>query len=332
MGINPVKYGIYKNKVLGCVLGTAIGDALGMPAEGMTKNEIISNYGRIEEYLPPKNHFKNILNAGDYTDDTEQTICLIRSITKEGFDKNLFVKELIKWYKNNPIGIGPTSKKAIEKLINGDYSGIDSKTCGAAMRISPLGIFYYDNPKMLKEAIIEASKITHNNSEAIAGALTVGFLVSWCLNNSSYNNNININNSSESSKTFLYNHPKNFISELVKFIRDISEVFAEKILLIKKIRTLDEGYELFGTGMDAIECVPSAILTFYLTDDFKTGMINAINAGGDTDSLGSIYGAIAGTYYGINHIPEKWVMNINNRHYLTELGNYLFNLKFQTFK
>ncbi|WP_292460032.1 ADP-ribosylglycohydrolase family protein [Methanothermococcus sp.] len=318
---------IYKIKIQGCIFGTAIGDALGMPSEGLTKNEIISNYGIIDDYLPPKNHFKDILNAGDYTDDTEQTICLIKSITKEGFDKNLFIKELIKWYRNNPVGIGPTSKKAIESLINGNYNGLNSKTCGAAMRVSPLGIFYYDNPYKLKNAIIEASKITHNNSEAIAGALAIGFLVSWGLNN-----NLTMNNSlSKSVKTFRCNHSKNFISKLAEFIEDISEEFAEKILIIKKIKTIEEGYELFGTGMDAIECVPSAILTFYLTNDFKTGMIKAVNAGGDTDSLGCMYGAIAGTYYGYGNIPKKWINGIKNKDYLMSLADYLHSLKFQRF-
>jgi ADP-ribosylglycohydrolase len=97
------------------------------------------------------------------------------------------------------------------------------------------------------------------------------------------------------------------------------------------METVEEGYELFGTGMDAIECVPSAILTFYLTDDFKAGMIKAVNAGGDTDSLGCIYGAIAGTYYGFNNMPERWVKGIKNRDYLISLADYLHSLKFQRF-
>ena len=313
----------YKHKIRGCIFGVAIGDALGMPSEGLTKDEIISNYGKIDDFLAPKNHFKNILNAGDYTDDTEQTICLIKSITKGGFDRNLFINELIKWYKSKPVGIGPTSKKAIENLINGNYGGIDSKTCGAAMRVSPLGIFYYDNLPELKNTIIEASKITHNNNEAIAGALAVGFLVSWCLKSSSNTDKSLL----ESGETFRFCHHKDFISRLADFISDVSEEFAERILDIEKIKTVEEGYKIFGTGIDAIECVPSAILTFYLTDDFKTGMIKAVNAGGDTDSLGSIYGAIAGTYYGFEDIPERWITGIKNKYYLMSLADYLYGFE-----
>jgi len=303
----------YASKIQGCIFGVAIGDALGMPSEGLSKNEIIEKYGIITDYTTPKNHFRNILEAGEYTDDTEQTICIIKSITKDGFNKDIFINELINWYKNNPVGIGPTSQKSIEYLINNNYNGVDSKTCGAAMRVSPLGLYYYDNIEELKTKIIESSKLTHNNNEAIAGALAIGYIVSYCFKYCG-----------DMSSSYL--DKNRLLMETSNFIKEFSVEFAEKINHISNLKSIEEGYKLFGTGMDAIECVPSAILTFYLTDDFKTGMIYAVNAGGDTDSLGSIYGAIAGTCYGINSIPKKWIDGIKNKNYLMNLADYLTNL------
>ena len=67
-----------------------------------------------------------------------------------------------------------------------------------------------------------------------------------------------------------------------KFIEDVSYDFSEKILLINDLNSADEAYDLFKTGLPAIECVPSAIATFLRTDTFKDGMISCVNAGGDT--------------------------------------------------
>jgi ADP-ribosylglycohydrolase len=239
------------NKFKGCFVGLAIGDAMGMPSEGLTKEEIKSTYGIIEDYKNPENHFKGYLKAGQYTDDTQQTIALAKAITKEGFSKELFIKNLIEWYKNEPRGVGPTSEKVIKNLINGKLEGIDSKTCGAAMRVAPLAL-YCRNLNELKKNIIEASKITHNNDEAIAGALAVGF--------------------------FIFNALKDrkeggLLTECGKFVKDICPKFSEKIELIKDIRDVEEGFEIFGTGMDAIECVPSAILCFLRTNNFKDAII-----------------------------------------------------------
>ena len=55
-------------------------------------------------------------------------IAILNSFDEYGFNKEIFIQELIKWYKRDPIGIGSTSKKAIQKLIEGDRSGVDSRT------------------------------------------------------------------------------------------------------------------------------------------------------------------------------------------------------------
>ncbi|MDK2790518.1 MAG: hypothetical protein PWP15_1025 [Methanothermococcus sp.] len=297
------------SKFRGAILGLSIGDALGMPSEGLTKEEIKLNYGKIEDYSSPKNHFEGILTAGDYTDDTQQTIAMIKSIKPEGFSMELFIKNLIDWYNNSPIGMGPTSEKAIKNLINGNYEGVNSKTCGAAMRVAPLGLYYYDNLLELKKHVIESSKITHNNKDAIAGALTIAFFVASCLGNQDCKN-------------------KEYLKKCSEFVSDVSEDFAEKILLIKSMDSVEKGYEEFGTGINADECVPSAVHTFFATGNFRDGMIFAVNAGGDTDSLGSMFGAIAGAHYGFHNIPKKWVEGIKNRDYLISLADYLYKIKF----
>ena len=170
-----------KDKVFGCVFGAVIGDALGMPTEGLKKDEIKNIYGFVEDYIEPKNYLAGKVEKGEWTDDTEQAIFIIKSLDKNGIDIEKFAKYLIEWGEKKPPHIGLTSLKAIEKLKNNDFSGVDSPTCGAAMRIYPIAILFYDNLNKLKDEVIKASKITHNHPEAIAGALAIAFFVSNAL-------------------------------------------------------------------------------------------------------------------------------------------------------
>ncbi len=297
-----------KDKIFGSVFGAIIGDALGMPTEILTKEEIKKLYGFVDNYVEPKNYLSGKLSKGDWTDDTEQAICLIKSLTKEGVDIKKFANYLIEWKNKNPPDIGLTSLMAIEKLKNNDYSGIDSSSCGAAMRIYPLGIVFYNNLKKLKEGVIKASKITHNNKTAIAGALSIAFFVSRALND---------------KKDFI------LLDECYNYIKDIDEEFAKKLLEIKNFKNFNELshiYNYFGTGVKTEEVVPSAIATYLLTNNFKEGMLKCINAGGDTDSLASMYGAIAGAYYGFKSIPKEWINGLKNKEVVFKLAERLYQL------
>ncbi len=295
-----------KKKFQGCILGAAIGDALGMPTENLSKEEIKELYGKVVDYVDPKNHFRGILRRGEYTDDTELTICLIKALDKGGINISKFVRNLIGWFKRNPKGIGSGTRKAIEKLMRGDFSGSNSKGVGGAIRVHPLGLLFFDNLRKLKEEVIKSTKITHNTRESISAALAVAFFV---------------------SKALLNRKDINLLNECYKFVRNVDEKFGCLILDIKRIQNFENAYNYFGTKK-SYGVVPSAIATFLLSKSFEEGMIECVNAGGDTDSLASIYGAIAGAYWGINKMPKRWLKDLKNKEYLISLANYLYELKF----
>ena len=83
----------------GCLLGVAVGDALGMPTEGYTAREISSKFGMIRVMMPaPEGHFHSGLCAGQFTDDTEETLILAESIIEaDGFSPDRFAKKLTAW-------------------------------------------------------------------------------------------------------------------------------------------------------------------------------------------------------------------------------------------
>ncbi|WP_423793144.1 ADP-ribosylglycohydrolase family protein [Methanocaldococcus indicus] len=288
------------NKIYYSVFGAVVGDALGMPTENLRKEEIKELYGYVDDYVEPKNYLKGKLKKGQWTDDTEQAIALMKSLEKEGVNIGKFAKYLIEWAEKNPPDIGLTTLKAIEKLKNNDFSGVDGESCGAAMRIYPIPLYYKDL-KIIKREIIKSSKITHNNPKAIAGALAIGFFVYKALNDEK---NLKL------------------LDECYTYIKDIDKEIAKRILEIKNFEDVDDAYNYFGTGVLAKEVVPSAIATYLLTDNFKEGMLKCINAGGDTDSLASMYGAIAGAYY--EDIPKRWITNLYNREYIESLIKEVF--------
>ena len=141
--------GKLRNKYIGCMLGAAIGDALGKQNEGLRRKDILSivaDYGKTRAGCPGER-----LRPGQYTDDTEQMLVLARSIIEcKGFDAEDFAKRIARWgadalsdpeRKNL---IGPSSSIAIARLNAGAgwrESGSDIPACGSAMRVAPIGLF-----------------------------------------------------------------------------------------------------------------------------------------------------------------------------------------------
>ncbi|ADG13647.1 ADP-ribosylation/Crystallin J1 [Methanocaldococcus infernus ME] len=274
------------------VFSAAIGDALGMPAEGLKREEIKKLYGFIEDYEEPKNYLKGKKERGEWTDDTDQALALIDGIE----DINIFIRKLIEWKNRNPPDIGLTSLKAIEKLERGDLSGVDSPSSGAAMRIYPIGLVCKDLDG-LKRKVILYSKITHNNKDAIAGALAIAYLV--------------------------FKEEKD-LDGCIKFLENFNYKFSKLLERIKSLKAVEEAYQLFGTGVLAYEVVPSAIATFILEEDFEEGLLKCVNAGGDTDTLASIYGALAGSYY--KRVPKRYLKGLKNKEILEEKVKKLLSL------
>ncbi len=139
-----------KDKILGCYWGLAIGDALGMPVEFKSIEDIRSNYGDDGIQNPRKNAI--------WTDDTEMTLALTKSLLHLGKVEEIkdldedtigqaIAEEFINWLDNPGYAPGITTSKAVNFLkVNGakkwKLSGVnDSKGCGTVMRAAPLGIW-----------------------------------------------------------------------------------------------------------------------------------------------------------------------------------------------
>jgi ADP-ribosylglycohydrolase len=307
-----------KRKYTGCLIGAAVGDALGMQTEGRSRKELAQQ--RVKDYArAPQGHPNHKLQPGQYTDDTEQTLILAESIIEAGgFDIEVFSKKLQKWgerlMENPELNrlVGPTSMQAIENMISGKNwheSGVPSDSCGSAMRAAPIGLLSADVDEVVEFAVL-SSLPTHTGSGAIAGSVAVAISVS-----------MNVNSTP----------PEKILSEVVSRIEHIDEVMAGRIACLRHIDTSPSSADDFfgeqGVSNSVYEVVPAAFFVFLQhTNCFEDAIIAAVNCGGDTDSVACVAGSMLGARLGIDAIPKRWVMRLENREYIEELALQLFSI------
>jgi ADP-ribosylglycohydrolase len=310
-----------KSKYVGCILGAAIGDALGKQNEGVKREEIlkrgcVNDYGRALSATPGDK-----LRPGDYTDDTEQMLVLAGSlIDNGGFNAIDFSKRIAKWGADameDPIRksfVGPTSALAIERLNSGvgwKESGGNIPSCGSAMRVAPVGLFY-DNLDDVESNAALSSIPTHNSKSSIAGAVAVAIAVRC---------------------TFDGKECAGIISETCARTSKYDAGLAKKIKLSfeMRINDPDEVFAKLGTSYLTIDTVPCAFYCFTRHfDNPESAIIEAVNAGGDTDSIACITGALCGALYGKDSFPENWIKGLENRGLIEEIAGKMYKRRLQS--
>jgi poly(ADP-ribose) glycohydrolase ARH3 len=300
-----------KSKFIGALLGTAVGDALGAPLEGWSRERVDRVYGesgRLE------------MVEGRYTDDTEQMIGVAESLLRNtGFDGADMARTLVQ-NMNPRRGYGPGSRAAFERLRAGEqwdeaaqhlFGGMGSYGNGAAMRIAPVGLFYYDNPKELREVAYRSSQITHTHELGKEGAALQAFAIALAVRKDR----------------------NEMLSQLEDFVHH--EVYKNKLRRMERLlRTEASSGEVIaelGNGMAAFDSVPTAIYSFLRFEDFERSVVSAIRLGGDTDTIGAMTGAICGAYYGDQAIPSEWLARLEDgekgKRYIQRLAEELYNCR-----
>ncbi len=300
-----------KAKFRGALLGSAVGDALGAPVEGYDREMVGSVYGGGWEMI-----------YGRYTDDTEMMIGVAESlIANKGFNGADMVLKFIQNY-NVKRGYGPGSREVLRRIREGEsfadasgklFGGKGSYGNGAAMRIAPVGLFYFDTPDMLWEIAYKSANITHSHELGKAGAALQAFAVAFAVRGRKEDMLLKLK---EVVKTDMY---KGKVGKLKALL---DEEATEK-------RVISE----LGNGMAAFESVPTAIYSFLRSGNFKDSVVYAISLGGDTDTLGAMTGAISGAYYGEAAIPKAWLERLEDgekgRRYIKKLAEDLCQIKLQ---
>jgi len=305
-----VKVGL-KSKFTGALIGSAVGDALGAPVEGYSMEKVCSVYSEGKRWK---------MSYGRYTDDTEMMIGVAESLIKnKGFNGADMARTFIQNYDAQR-GYGPGSKEALKRIREGEsweeasgklFGGKGSYGNGAAMRIAPVGLFYYDNTDALREVAHKSSNITHSHELGKEGAALQAFAIALAVRG----------------------QKEGMLFDLKEFVQH--DVYKEKIrkieVLLNKDVTKKEIISELGNGEAAFNSVPTAIYSFLRFDHFEDSVTYAVSLGGDTDTIGAMTGAISGAYYGEGAIPNEWVEKLEEgekgKSYIKRLAEELYHSK-----
>ena len=294
------KRNLIVQKVLGSLWGLALGDATG---ESGVKNLLK------EKFLQP-------------TDDTAMALALAESlIENRNFIPQKVAQKYLEYYEKGYIRlIGRSTYFAFMNLKRGVswfFSGATGKYAagnGVAMRIAPLGLWgALKNLHVytLYEYVRQDGYITHRNELAISGAWAVAYAV--------YNS---FKNFSTKEKIFM---------EVLKVFTDwgmenpVKENLQKVLDLFQKGTQTKKALKYLGTSGYVVESTASAFFLFLNEENFLQGMEILLDIGGDTDTIGAIYGAIFGAYYGIEKFPKDLLEKISIKEKIQKIAQDLIN-------
>ena len=299
----------------GALLGCAVGEALGAPVEGLTAEEIASRHGRVTGFIESR------FGAGAVTADTQMTVTLAQSMVEIGrFDLEHAAFKFGRFmeFSDNGVrearGIGLACATACRRLYQGaspEESGVPSAGCGAAARVSPVGLFYYHDCESARRSAVAQGMLTHTDPEALAGAAAVAFMVAAGVNLSGEVDRLELLRGAAACAASIDIALASRIEGLSTYLDEDAAV----------------GFASTGTGGYVMEAVPGALLAFMRSPgDFEEAVLTAVNAGGCTASRGAIAGAVSGAFNGAGGIPEGLESGVEGRAYLETLATKLFSL------
>ena len=284
----------------GSLIGLAVGDALGAPVEFEPRGS-----------FPPITGLRGggpfNLKAGDWTDDTSLALCLAESlIEKGGFEPRDQAERYVRWWREgymsatgNCFDIGNTTKASLQRFIDtGDpYSGPTSPETGSngsLMRLAPVPLFYHDSPRRAVEYSGLSSKVTHGADEAVDSCRYLGALLIGTLKGEKKN-----------TLTSLRYEPESGIWNQQPLTAQVENVAEGSF-------RCSEPPEIKAQGT-AVKTLEAALWAFAKCSSFEEGCILAVNLGDDSDTVGAVYGQLAGAYYGVEEIPTEWIEGLSSK-------------------
>ncbi|MDU8501498.1 ADP-ribosylarginine hydrolase Tri1 [Pseudomonas syringae] len=289
------------DRAKGCLLGLAIGDAVGTTLEFLPRDR-----SHVHDMVGG-GPFK--LNAGEWTDDTSMALCLADTyLAKGNFDLIDYAERMGRWYINGEnshngkcFDIGNATRAAIEgRLKNGGhwYGNDDPSTAGngSIIRLAPTAIFRRHSLSATWRESDAQSQCTHNALEAIACCTLLGAQLHLALNGAD---------------------KEEALSSMICPLRP-------RALIINAGEYKEKTRDQIRSSGYVIDTLEAALWAVWNTDNFKDAILLASNLADDADSVAATAGQIAGALYGVSGMPEEWVKNVAWSEHIQGLAQQLF--------
>lgn len=304
-----------KKEIENGIIGFAIGDALGVPAEFKSRKELerypitdMIGYGTYN------------LPEGTWSDDTSMTLATIHSIVEIGtIDTNDMANRFLKWYRNaeytatnKTFDIGRTTLQALAKYelkqgeaVNCGENGEYDNGNGSLMRILPIAYYiYYNNIKdnrKIYELVKNVSSITHAHEVSILGCYIYVIYT------------LSILEEKDKNKAYMTIKEADYSMFSENALNKYSRILKDDISKFTLNEISSSGY--------VVSTLEAVMWLFLNSNDYNTIILKAVNLGEDTDTVAAITGGLLGIYYGIYSIKNSWKKSLKRYDYIVDLCN-----------
>lgn len=272
-----------RDRLVGVLLGTAVGDALGLVCEGMSAKRIARRFGRLDR-------FYLLGRRGFVSDDTEQSALMAQSLARHPADLDgcvrAFRRSLLGWFWRLPWGVGLATIRASFKIMLGcSPSGVRSAGNGSAMRAAVVGAFFQDDADRRRRFGAELARTTHTDERAVEGALFVAELAA----------------AGPEEARRIVTEP------------DLAQALDRAVELARGSAPTGEASRVLKTSGYVVHTVPFALFCYLRYGAAPLlALQECIGAGGDTDSTAAILGAWLGARHGEPGLPAHLIAELSD--------------------
>lgn len=299
-----------KEEFQGCLLGVAIGDALGVPVKGQIGKDIKAQLTLpvpvVDAHITQVRPWK--LASGELTDESNLMALTLESIcTQRKVDLADMVRRLKGWYNTHPKNLTPLTEHVLSRFKQGERweeasegasldSEFDPPDAGHLTRCMPLALYHALRPEKLLADTITVSRLTHWDDRGTHSAATLNYLISR-----------------------LTQRDKEALDGLSPFLADKNAQVRETV---KAVLTASESN--LDTSGSVLGVLGIAIWTLKNASSFQDGMMTVLGLGGMTNLNAAVAGGVLGAKFGRLTMPEEWVFTVEGKVRIEVLANRLF--------
>ena len=301
---------VLRDRFRGALLGLAVGEALGAPADFLTAEQIEERFGVIMEMLGGG---CNEVQLGEATDATDMMLCLAESLADTtGFHPEDIMDRYLAWFESGPRDVSLTVRTVLLSFRSGTHWDLASRRAfeilgsptasnGSLMRCAPLALLFCGDAEARHAASRRESTLTH--FESLAGWACVAF-----------------NDLLDAA----------IAGELREELPSIAHTIDEEDRRVSATlrEALEAEPEEVQSSAFVLDTLGTAVWAVLRTDSYEEAVCLAVNLGNDADTVGAVTGALAGAAYGETGIPPRWLDPLLLRSRVTSVADRLADLAY----